>query len=488
MKKIVSLALALCLLLSVFSFANAESDKVTVRLWRPTFNLNQVDEEQLQKVENAINEYIADKINVQIKLTDIPSGEFADNANMAVNNREIDLLWTASWQSVVGTKDLLANGAALDITDLLPGTKVYESMAESAWEATADGGRNYFIPVYKDNVEGYDFLFRKEMVDKYGWDVTTVKTLADLEPMLADAKAEGLKYPYLSQKTAMFYRWYLDSFDFVTHDSTFPMIVVSNETKELVNAIQTPEYAEFAKLMGEWAEKGYLSEDDLTKTTTDTTTQTQDWAVTWWTDLPVNAEAESRYNQEVVLQPATNRYAHSESAKGSCYAITTTDETVAKAAIEFMGLLYTDSTLADIYTFGIEGEDFEYTQTEEQTIKHVTQHSDKYNHSMWESASATIVTPMYNEPDNKAELYGEFNGGALTAAAATFSIDWTGLEAEKSACQNLFDQYGFVLENGGVAPDAVDAYIAQYQEALDDAGFQKILEAVTEQYNAWKAE
>ena len=28
----------------------------------------------------------------------------------------------------------------------------------------------------------------------------------------------------------------------------------------------------------------------------------------------------------------------------------------------------------------------------------VEQNSDKYNHSMWESASATIVTPLSNEP------------------------------------------------------------------------------------------
>ena len=77
-------------------------------------------------------------------------------------------------------------------------------------------GKNYFVPVYKDNVEGYDVLFRKDLVDKYGWDISSVKTLADIEPMLADLEAEGLKYPYLSQKTAMFYRYYINDFDFFT--------------------------------------------------------------------------------------------------------------------------------------------------------------------------------------------------------------------------------------------------------------------------------
>ena len=488
MKKLVSLVLALCLLLSVAVVAQAEG-KTVINVYRCTFNLAQSDEAQVKKVEDAINAYIADKINVEIKLTDISSGEYTEKANLALANNEINLLWTASWEGTIGTNDLVPMNAVYDITDLLPGTALYESMDAGQWEATKYDGKNYFIPVYKDNVEGYDFMFRKDLVDKYGWDITTVEKLADLEPMLADAASEGLKYPFLTQKTPMFYRWYIDKFDFFTANSATNFFAVDRETNEVIDTILTPEYAEFCKLMGDWAEKGYISEDEVTKTTTDTTTQTQDWAISWWTDLPNNVEANSRYGQEVVMQPATQRYAHSTSALGSCYCITANStEEQAKAAIDFMGLLYTDSTLADIYTFGIEGEDFEYTQTEDQQIKHVTQHSDKYNHSMWESASATVVTPLDSEPDDKAESYIAFNGGANTSCAAGFRFDKTPVEAQYTACANLFEQYGFALENGGVPADAVDDYIAQYQSELDAAGYQDVLAAFQEQYNAWKAE
>ena len=339
MKKLLSLVLALCLLLSVAVVAQAE-DKVVINLTRCTFNLATPDSDQVKKVEDAINAYIADKINVEIHLTDIGSGEYTDKVNLALANNEINLLWTASWEAVIGTNDLVPKNAVYDITELLPGTALYESMDEGQWEATKYNGKNYFIPVYKDNVEGYDFMFRKELVDKYGWDITKVEKLADLEPMLADAKAEGLKYPFLTQKTAMFYRWYIDKFDFFTADANTNFFAVDRATNEVIDTIQTPEYAEFCKLMGDWAEKGYISEDDVTKVTTDTTTQTQDWAISWWTDLPNNVEANSRYGQEVVMQPATQRYAHSTSALGSCYCITanSTDEE-AKACIEFMGLL-----------------------------------------------------------------------------------------------------------------------------------------------------
>ncbi|MCR5108544.1 MAG: ABC transporter substrate-binding protein [Lachnospiraceae bacterium] len=460
----------------------ASGDATHINVYRCTFNLANPDSEQVKKVEDAINAYIADKINVQISLNDIGSGEYPDKANLALNSNEINLLWTASWEATIGTNDLVPKNAVKDITDLLAGTDLYASMDEGQWEATKYNGKNYFVPVYKDNVEGYDFMFRKDLVDKHGWDITTVSKLADLEPMLEDAKNDGLKYPFLTQKTAMFYRWYINDFDFFTADATTNFFAVDRATNEVVNTIQTPQYKEFCTLMGDWAEKGYISEDDYTKVTTDTTTQTQDWAVSWWTDIPVNAEANSRYGQDVVMQPATDRWAHSTSALGSCYCVTanSTDEE-AKACIDFLGLLYTDSKLADLYTFGIEGEDFTYDAN-----GLVTQTSEKYNHSMWESASATIVTPLDNEPADKASLYKDFNGGANVSSAAGFRFDKTPVEASYAACQSVFEEYGFPLENGGIAAADVEATIAAYQEALDAAGYQDVLAEFQSQYDAWK--
>ncbi len=468
---------------SASSNSTTEDGKVVINVTRATFNLATPDSSQVKKVEDAINEYIADKINVKINLTDIGSGEYTDKANTSLANKEINLLWTASWESTIGTNDLVPQNAVYDITDLLPGTDLYNSMDAGQWEATKYNGRNYFIPVYKDNVEGYDLMFRQELVDKFGWDLSSVKTLADIEPMLADAKSEGLKYPFLTQKTAMFYRYYINSFDFFTADATSNWVAVDRDTNEVVNVIQTPEYKEFCDLMAKWAEAGYISEDDVTKTTTDTTTQTQDWAISWWTDIPVNAEANSRYGQDVAMVAITDRWAHSTSALGSCYCVTANStEEQAKACIDFMGLLYTDSKLADLYTFGIEGEDFNY----ESDGKVTQTDNGKYNHSMWESASATVVTPLSNEPDNKADLYKDFNGGANTSCAAGFRFDKTPVADKYAACQTVFEQYGFALENGGVASADVDSTIAAYQAALDEAGYQDVLAEFQSQYNAWK--
>jgi putative aldouronate transport system substrate-binding protein len=456
--------------------SNTAMTKISV--YRPSFN-TVPDTAEVKAVQDAINAYIGDKINVEIQLSDISSSEYFDKANLALANNEIDLLWTANWAETIKTDDLVKRGALYDITDKLPNYDIYKAMPEWVWGSSGFGGKNYFIPCYKEAAEGYNLMFRKALVDKYGWDLSTVKSLKDIEPMLEDLKAEGLKYPYLTQKTAMFFRYYLNKYDFFSQSS---FIAVDKDQDAVVNTVASPEYLEFASLMGDWAAKGYISEDDLTKTTTDTTTQTQDWGISWWTDVPNNGEANNRYKQDVEMVKITDNWTQSNGTLGATYAIsaTSTDEEV-DACLKFLGLLYTDTTLADLYTFGIEGTD--YTRVDGKIQK---TEAGLYNHSAWESTTVTVLSLEVGEPDDKIEMYTTFNDGAKGSIANGFRFDKTNIDAQYAACESLFDEFAFALENGGIKPADVPAVIKDYQKALDDAGYQEILKEAQTQYEEWK--
>lgn len=460
---------------------SASGDKVKINVYRDSFNVATPDGAEVKAVEDAINAYIADKINVEISLTDIGSGEYRDKVKLALANNEINLLWTASWQEAIGTTDLYKSNSVYDITDLVKGTTLYTSIPEWVWSASAYDGKTYFVSCYKESAEGYDIMARKDLVDKYGWDMSSVNSLKDIEPMLEDCKNEGLRYPYLTQKTAMFYRYYLNDFDFFAQNS---WIAVDRATDSVVDTVLTPQYEEFATLMAEWADKGYLSEDDVTKSTTDTTTQTQDWGFSWWTDVPVNAEANNRYQQEVVMAPVTDKWSHSTTTLGSCFTITSNStEAQAKAAIDFLGLLYTDKALADIYTYGIEGVDFNYQA--DGSVKKTD--AGKYNHSAWESCSVLNLSVEDGEPADKVDLYAKFNDSSKSSCASGFRFDKTPVEGAYTACTNVFDEFGFVLENGGYKASEVAQAIKDYQAALDEAGYQEVLAEAQAQYEAWKA-
>lgn len=458
----------------------ASGDKVTISVYRDVFNLEKDNADEVQAVEDAINAYIADKSNVQIKLSSIANSEYKDKANLALSNGEINLLWTASWLENVNCDALVKQNAVYDLTPLLPGTALYDSMPSWVWDASAYFGKNYFVSCYKESAEGYDIMFRKDLVDKYGWDLSTVKSIADIEPMLADCKAEGLKYPYLTQKRGLFFRYYLDDFDFFSQDSMFG---VDKATNEVVNLVQTPQYKEFAMLMSKWADLGYIHEDDVAKTTPETTTQTQDFGISWWTDVPNNSEANTRYGQEVVMVPVTEKWSHSTTTLGSCYCVTSNStEEQARACVDFLGLLYTDPVVADLFTFGIEGVDYD-----KNADGFVVKKGDLYNHSAWESTSVTVLSLEEGEPADKIKLYDDFNNASIASCASGFRFDKTNIEAQYTACTSVFEQYGYILENGGYSESEVESVLEEYQAALDDAGYQDVLAEAQSQYEAWKA-
>lgn len=458
----------------------SSAKKTKISIYRASFNVASPDTNEVKAVQDKINEYIGDKINVEIDLHDIGSAEYRDKANLALVGGEIDLLWTANWQETIGCDDVVKQNAVYDITSLLPNYDLYKALPDWVWNSSAYDGKNFFIPVYKESAEGYNLAFRKDLVDKYGWDLSTVKSLKDIEPMLADCYADGLKYPYLTQRTAMFYRYYLDKFDFFSQDS---FMAVDKASNTVVNTIQTPEYLEFSTLMGDWADKGYLHEDDLTKTTNDTTTQSKDWGVTWWTDVPNNAEANTRWKQEAEMVKVTENWLQSNGTLGSCYTISskcTPEE--ADACLKFLSLLYTDTKLADLYTFGIEGVDYNMENGKVAKVE-----GAGYNHSMWESTSVLVLSIESTEPDDKIQMYKDFNDGAKESIASGFRFNSANVESQYAACQQVFQEYGYVLENGGYSAADAQKGIDDYQKALDDAGFQDVLAEAQAQYTAWLA-
>ncbi len=210
-----------------------------------------------------------------------------------------------------------------DITDLVAGSVLESSMDPGVWEAAKYDGKIYFVPVYKEAYEGYDLKIAQAMVDKYGVDTDSIKELKDIEPYLEAMAADGMKYPYATTKTAMFFRYYIDKYDFFTQNSLF---AVDRATNEVIDPILTDDYAEFCKLMGSWYEKGFISDDDLTKVTSDAVCQTSDWGFNWWTCVPGDkANSESRdLQEEVIIEGITGKYMHSTTALGSCFTVSAT--------------------------------------------------------------------------------------------------------------------------------------------------------------------
>lgn len=479
----------------------ASGETVNINIYRAAYNVAEPDQGEEQAIQDAINAYIEPKIGVTVTINDINNAEYADKANLALANAEVDLLWTANWWSTIGTDLLIQNNAAYDITDILhsdDGKTLYESMPEWYWTAAQYNGKDYFIPVYKEGAEGYEMKVLKSQADSLGIDVdqltSDVAAAADptaklkaFEPALQAAADAGVKYPYVVAGTQMFYRYYIDKYDFIDQPM-MSLLAVDHDANEVVNPVATQDFADFCKMMGDWGTKGYMNVDDeIGGVVTASTTQSQDWLLNWWTAVPNDKESWGRDgNQEEYFVPISKNWGSSHTTLGSCFAVNSAcDEAKATACIKFLGLLFTDPTVGNLYTYGIEGTDYHIDEN-----GYVDRTGDGegtlFNHSPWESTSVKAVTLEAGEPEDKVALYDTFNNSAESSPANGFRFDHSSVDAQYTACLNLLNEMGKPLELGAYVGDDVDAQIAAYQEALDAAGYQDVLKAAQDQYNEWK--
>jgi putative aldouronate transport system substrate-binding protein len=322
-------------------------------------------------------------------------------------------------------------------------------------------------------------MCKTSLAESMGWDLLSVKKLSDLTPFLQQAKEAGIKYPYTCQNTAYFNRYYLDSFDFI---ETYAGISKTGDSTKIINVIDTDEYKEYCELMYSWARAGYINETESTKSTNLAVCYTDDYAFALWTEVPNNQPACSeRYSDDMTLLAVTSKWISSNGALGSCYAVSGNSKK-ADACLKFLELLYTDQTLADLWTWGIEGENY-IKQADGKVVRN--DENTSYVHDVWETNTIKAPSLLAEEPDNKVELYDEFNASGIPSMAMGFRFDSTNVEAEYTAVANAESEFGYLLETGAINPETG---IPVYIDALNEAGLQKILNEMQSQYDAWLAD
>ena len=127
-------------------------------------------------------------ITVDIKATG-GFGEYKETMPLAMAAGEkFDLVWTASWCN--NFMDSASDGYYAGLDELLP------QYAPTIWKDTKDAlnatrvnGEIRGVWSQQIAAKTSNFSLLQSMIDKYGWDVSSIKEVEDLEPILADIKA-----------------------------------------------------------------------------------------------------------------------------------------------------------------------------------------------------------------------------------------------------------------------------------------------------------
>ncbi|WP_028543867.1 ABC transporter substrate-binding protein [Paenibacillus taiwanensis] len=458
------------------SGADAGTPEKPVELVWYTIGTPQKD---VDKVMEKVSEYTKEKIGVTIKMKMFDWGDYNQKMGViAASGEPYDIAFTCSWAFDYVTN--AKKGAFYDLTELVDkyGQGIKDALHPSFLEGAKIDGKLYAIPVNKELPAQKVFRYNKTLVDKYKLDVNSVKTLEDLEPLLAAVKkGESGVYPLSAGKDFKFDL----PMDLVNENLPLGVRLDDKGDLKLQNLFEQPEVTKHLDTMFKYYKAGYLKQDAATATTGDEQKtgkwlvdmpQTQPFADTMWTDS---------YGYGIESHPAEDPYVYNWSVTGSMMGVSANSKYPEKA-MQFLNLLNTDKYLRNLVNNGIEGEHFK--RLAEDRIEYLPAKQEGYDMPQFTLGNFFILDKLPTDPDNKWDEFKKFNDAAKNAPLLGFNFDGSSLKTEIAALQNVREEFYPSIFTGSVDPKV---YVPRMMEKLKAAGLDKVQAEMQTQLDAWKA-
>lgn len=436
-------------------------------------------------IEEAMNKILKEKINATIDLQPIDWGAWNDKINLMIASREaVDIIFTAQWN---GHAANVGKGAFLELNDLLAqhGQGILETLDSAFLEGAKINGKNYGVPTNKELAAQGGIVYRKDIADELGLDLSGVREPADLEPFLKAVKeAKPDMIPLFFRDGEHFNVHYFANYD-PMGDAAIPGVVLKDQDSTTVTAeFELERYKNYMGVARDYFLKGYINSDAAT---TQLSNQDAIKAGNVFAMLapmkPGKAEEIANYaglqGKLAQVNMTAKTIATSETA-GSMLGISQTSGDPARAMM-LINLLHTDKELNNILNFGIENTHF----TRDGEIITATENGKNYNPgAAWMFGSQFLNYVWNTEDPDKWAKFKEFNEGAKSSPALGFVFDSEPVKSEVGAIANVRRQYEVALNSGSVD---VDKVLPEYVAQLKSAGIDKVIEEKQKQFDAFLA-
>lgn len=152
----------------------------------------------VKEVENKVNEFLKDKINATLKLNILDAAQYTKKmSTMTAAGENYDIsFYSAGLTDYCGD---IRSGALFDmapyVDEYMPNLKAL--FEKDFFEAAYVDGKLGGVPIFKENSAQYGWIYRKDIADKYGIDMSKMDNLDKLEPYLKLIKENepGMEYP-----------------------------------------------------------------------------------------------------------------------------------------------------------------------------------------------------------------------------------------------------------------------------------------------------
>lgn len=438
-----------------------------------------------QAVQDAINEISREKIGVEVNWTVLDIGQWFEQYNLLLSGSEsVDLM-----PNLGGVAAGVRQNSFLELEDLYQeyGQGIAKYMEEDYLNTGYVNGHLYGIPAIKDFAATKNLVYRQDIVDELGIDVSNVKTLEDWEPVMAAVKEA---YPdmamFVSTAGNTLNQW--DSYNWDKLEDGLGVLLNYGEDSTVVNLYESEDYEKIVREMRKWYEDGYVAKD--TATSPDSFQAYIKAGTAFCTITTGNPGTVDEQTQNCGYPMGTialtEPLATTMNVTSMMWAIPYTSAEP-EASMQFLNLMYSDPDISTLLNYGIEGT--HYVVQEDGTIYYpegVDATSCTYHPEMtWIWPNTYIAKQWATATKDLGTKMNEFNKAAKKSKVMGWVFDSTPVANEITACSNVVKEYAYGLEVGAVD---VDEVLPKFQQALKDAGIDRIIEEKQSQINAWLEE
>ena len=489
MKKLTALLLSLVLLLTAFSaFAESEAkwegpvEKI-VMAW----NTPGVDNAYLDQVAQVINDYIRDKIGVEVSFRQVSVFESASAYTrwIAGGGEGVDLITIA----FVPTTTFITMNMIQPLDDYLAQAPHIVALAEEG------------VPIYDPNSTGYVYAlssvsqpstgttagmwFFEDALKEAGFDYEDgqIVSLDQIDEAVRGVKA---KYPnaYVGLYGSAPRGDFATIVDPLGASYSSGALIGDLETTEVVDLFESDAYQKYLRITRGWYLDGIVLKDAATTDATDAGSMLSDPdnCLMMWNsgDINLRSSYESQTGKKIVCLYTSVIYSRAISNTGAFTAIPVTAQH-SEAAMRFMDMLYYDEFVYNTIMKGIEGLNYVFTNEERNATQEI---AENHYYAMGLIGNQGLLW-QYGEYDAELEAAYEAwaqEGLSNPTKGVGFCYDATNMTYQITAIDAVLAEYRAALETGSVD---IDKVYPEFINKLKMNGIDQVIADKQGQFNEW---
>lgn len=444
------------------------------------------------RVQEALSAYMAERIGATIELRPIDWGAFNDQIGLINASAETyDLAFTAPW--INNYYNNINQEYLIPLQDMLPelAPNYWASLTPATWEAARVGGGIYAGINQQIFVKPFGPYLRTDVLEALGLGdaFASLTSYDDLEPIMAAIKE------YVDQDDTLTHVTYnlsplnvAENWGYDPQD--FMLVVKSDDANATVQIYpQTEEFRHASELIRRWYEAGYAPSDVAQWNEMDAAWTAGQYAVRV-SDIVKpggNAETEARWGWAVTSKAIAEPLLTTGSVTATLNGVSSTSANP-ELAVRYLELINSDPVFYNTLCKGLEGVHWEWADQDRLLIRPANGAAGFGDTGYNPGADwmyGNVFNSYYTDPTQVGAWpeTAELNRSARPSPVLGFTFDRSAVETEAASVTAAREEFGNPLGSGTVD---VEEGLARLNQALIDAGIERIRDEMQRQIDAWK--